>query len=202
MTDTSLSDLPAPLLANAERLLLAPADLDFDKVSRVLAVDSRARRRLRRPVFPVLALRELEPRGRHRQGGQLQHRPGRRRARRAAARRRRSPIPTTSRSAALEEAATAVRAIGRQGQSAVAPLARARPDALALSDRRSDRRASATRTRSRCSSASSDRARALDPRVAQVMAALAGEYDDGARSRAATACSPPTCGRWCACRSP
>ena len=37
MTDTSLSDLPAPLLANAERLLLAPADLDFDKVSRVLA---------------------------------------------------------------------------------------------------------------------------------------------------------------------
>src|SRR6478736_7338279 len=37
VTDTSLSDLPAPLLANAERLLLAPADLDFDKVSRVLA---------------------------------------------------------------------------------------------------------------------------------------------------------------------
>ncbi|HET8831851.1 MAG TPA: DNA gyrase modulator, partial [Casimicrobiaceae bacterium] len=37
MTDPSLSDLPTSLLANAERLLLAPADLDFDKISRVLA---------------------------------------------------------------------------------------------------------------------------------------------------------------------
>ena len=37
MTDATLHDLPAPLLANAERLLLAPADLDLEKISRVLA---------------------------------------------------------------------------------------------------------------------------------------------------------------------
>jgi len=37
VTDATLHDLPAPLLANAERLLLAPADLDLEKISRVLA---------------------------------------------------------------------------------------------------------------------------------------------------------------------
>ena len=36
VTDTALAELPSTLLANAERLLLAPADLDFEKISRVL----------------------------------------------------------------------------------------------------------------------------------------------------------------------
>ncbi len=46
-------------------------------------VDPHARRRFRRPLLPVFADGELEPRGGHRQGGLVQHRPRRRHPRRA-----------------------------------------------------------------------------------------------------------------------
>jgi TldD protein len=43
-------------------------------------------------------------------------------------------------------------------------------------------------------------ARARDPRVTQVMAAWPANTT-WCWSRAPTACWPPTCGRWCGCRS-
>ena len=46
-------------------------------------VDPHARRGFRRPLLPVFADGKLEPRGRHRQGGFVQHRPRRRHSRRA-----------------------------------------------------------------------------------------------------------------------
>ena len=59
-------------------------------------VDPHARRRFRRPLLPVLADRELEPRGRHREVGLVHDRPRRRRFARCTATSRRSRIPTTS----------------------------------------------------------------------------------------------------------
>src|SRR6185312_8827542 len=78
--------------------------------------------------------------------------------------------------AALEEASTAVRAIGRQGQSASTPLARrgesrrlypTADPVMSLAD--AEKVAVLTRLERR--------ARALDPRVVQVMASLAGEHE-------------------------
>jgi TldD protein len=78
--------------------------------------------------------------------------------------------------AALEEAAAAVRAIGRQGQSAVAPLDRRGGARMLypLDDpvaglTESEKVALLTRLE--------QKARAKDPRVAQVMASLAGEHE-------------------------
>ncbi len=77
---------------------------------------------------------------------------------------------------ALEAAAAATRAIGRQGQSAVAPLREARPArALYAPDD------PVTSLRDEAKVALLERieqlARARDPRVVQVMASLAGEYE-------------------------
>ena len=129
VTDPTLADIPAPLIANAERLLLAPADLDLEKVSRVLGVDPRARRRFRRFLLPAFVLRKLEPRGGHRQGGNVQHRSRRRRAR---GERRQAGVRLFRRHFARRArggGATRSRAIGRQGQSASAPLGAARSNA-------------------------------------------------------------------------
>ena len=92
----------------------------------------------------------------------------------------------------------AVRAIARQGQSAVAPLSPQRP-ARSLYGRTIPSRSLAEAER--CAARTLERNRARrDPRVMQVMAALAGEHD-AYSSRAATAWSLPTCVRSCACRS-
>jgi TldD protein len=45
-------------------------------------------------------------------------------------------------------------------------------------------------------------ARAKDPRIVQVMAGASPPSTTWCSSRAPTARAPPTCGRWCACRSP
>ena len=45
-------------------------------------------------------------------------------------------------------------------------------------------------------------ARAKDPRIVQVMAGLAARVRRGARRARRRHASPPTCGRWCGCRSP
>jgi TldD protein len=77
---------------------------------------------------------------------------------------------------ALEAAAAATRAIGRQGQSAVAPLREARPGRVLYAPDDP-----VTSLRDEAKVALLERierlARARDPRVVQVMASLAGEYE-------------------------
>ena len=151
--------------------------------------DPRARRRLRRPLFPARALRGLEPRGGHREVGHLQHRPRRRRAR---GRRRQAGFAYSDdiSLAALDEAAQAVRAIGRQGQSAVAPTRPAQRPPMRCIRTPIRWRAWPSERRWRCSSGSSGLRARCDPRVTQVMASLAGEHEtiliarsDGLRGR-------------------
>jgi TldD protein len=109
-----------------------------------------------------------------------------------------SRTPTTSRSTALDEAAVAARAIGRQGQSAVRRAPRS-VRALALRARGS-RCVAAGRAKGRVARAPRADGAARDPRVSQVMASLAGEYEAVliARSDGMIA---PTCARSCAYRS-
>ncbi len=175
MHETTLTEMPAPLLANAERLLLAPADLDFEKVSRALGsihahdVDF-ADFYFQHSCYESWSLEEgivkagtfnidrgVGVRAVH---GDKQ----------AFAYSDDISLP------ALEEAATAVRAIGRQGQSASAPLGErgrtrllypAADPVMSLAD--ADKVAMLTRLERR--------ARAIDPRVVQVMASLAGEHE-------------------------
>ena len=45
-----------------------------------------------------------------------------------------------------------------------------------------------------------EKLRARDPRIVQVMAGLAGEYDVVLVARADGTRWRPTCARWCACR--
>ena len=79
--------------------------------------------------------------------------------------------------AALEEAAVAVRAIGRQGHSAVAPLSRAAPSRSLYTV--ADPVVSLPEAEKVALLEKLERmARALDPRVAQVMASLAGEHEN------------------------
>jgi TldD protein len=77
---------------------------------------------------------------------------------------------------ALEEAARAVRAIGRQGQSAVAPLAKG---GRARSLYRGDDPVHSLQERAKVELLErlEAKARARDPRVVQVMASLAGEHE-------------------------
>jgi TldD protein len=77
---------------------------------------------------------------------------------------------------ALEEAARAVRAIGRQGQSAVAPLTRS---GRARSLYRADDPVHSLQERAKVLLLErlEAKARARDPRVVQVMASLAGEHE-------------------------
>ena len=175
MNDTTLTEMPAPLLANAERLLLAPADLDFDKLSRALGsihahdVDF-ADFYFQHSCYESWSLEEgivkagtfnidrgVGVRAVH---GDKQ----------AFAYSDDISLP------AIEEAAAAVRAIGRQGQSASAPLGErgrtrllypAADPVMSLAD--ADKVALLTRLERR--------ARAIDPRVVQVMASLAGEHE-------------------------
>ena len=140
----------------------------------------RAQGRLRRPVFPVQPQRGLEPRGGHRQVRQLQHRPGRRRARgqrredRLRVFRRHQPA-----GAELGRAGHARdRAPGRRRR---ARRSRRRERAVAICTCRTIRsRASTIRARSRCSRRIERYARALDPRITQVMARLGGRIRRGA----------------------
>ena len=102
VTDLSVPPYPLRSLAEAEHVLLAPGGLDVAALSRVLADDPRPRRRFRRPLFPAFALRELEPRGRHRQVRHASASIAASACARSRATSRRSRIRTTSRSTALE----------------------------------------------------------------------------------------------------
>src|SRR5436190_5407977 len=175
VTDATLHDLPAPLLANAERMLLAPADLDLEKISRVLAsihahdVDF-ADFYFQHSSFESWSLEE----GIVKAGTfSIDRGVG---VRAVSGDKQAFAYSDDISLGALEEAATAVRAIGRQGQSASTPLAehgRTRllyPTAdpvMSLGD--AEKVAVLTRLERR--------ARALDPRVVQVMASLAGEHE-------------------------
>ncbi len=77
---------------------------------------------------------------------------------------------------ALEEAATATRAISRQGQSAVAPLTRM-GSARALYAPQDPVSSLDDAAKVKLLERLEQRARARDPRVVQVMASLAGEYE-------------------------
>jgi TldD protein len=175
VTDAMLHDIPAALLANAQRLLLAPADLDLDKISRVLAsihahdVDF-ADFYFQHSCFESWSLEE----GIVKAGTfSIDRGVG---VRAVTGDKQAFAYSDDVSLAALEEASNAVRAIGRQGQSASAPLGTrsqthllypAVDPVMSLGD--AEKVAVLTRLERR--------ARALDPRVVQVMASLAGEHE-------------------------
>ena len=175
MTDSMPSSLPASLQADAERLLLAPAGLDLDKVSRSWPRSTRTT-----SISPI----SISSIRRSRAGAwrKASSRQGRSRSTaawvcaRSPATSRRSHIRTTSRSDALDEAAVAVRAIGRQGQSASAPLGR-RGEAHALYGGADPVASLPDADKVALLMRLERKARARDPRVAQVMASLAGEHE-------------------------
>ncbi|MCL4762987.1 MAG: metalloprotease TldD, partial [Burkholderiales bacterium] len=167
--------IATPDLAAAERLLLAAADLDRPRLDRVLAsihthdVDF-ADLYFQHSRFESWSLEE----GIVKSGSfSIDAGVG---VRAVAGDRQAFAYSDDVSPRALDEAAVAVRAIGRQGHSAVAPLARhGTPHALyALADPvaslpEADKVSLLHRVE--------DYARALDPRVVQVMATLAGEHE-------------------------
>ena len=166
----------APLIT-AQEILLAPYSLDDQRLQTVFGEIMSHRVDYADLYFQYTPQRVVEPRGRHRQIRQLQHRPGRRRARRDAARKRPSRIPTTSVSTALNAAASArvrSRAPGR-APACRSSQARHRPRSLPRRTIRSQ--SSTTSEKVELLERVERYARALDPRVTQVMACLAGEYE-------------------------
>ena len=175
MTDTTLFPPSATLHADAERLLLAPADLDLDKVSHALAsihshdVDF-ADFYFQHSTFESWSLEE----GIVKAGTfSIDRGVG---VRAVTGDKQAFAYSDDISRSALDEAAVAVRAIGRQGQSASAPLGR-RGEArhlyggadpvMSLQD--ADKVALLMRLERK--------ARARDQRVVQVMASLAGEHE-------------------------
>jgi TldD protein len=175
VNETGLADVPANLLASAQQLLLAPADLDFAKVSRVLGsihahdVDF-ADFYFQHSSFESWSLEE----GIVKAGTfNIDRGVG---VRAVSGDKQAFAFSDDISLPALADAATAVRAIGRQGLSACAPLGRSgRTRRLypgadpvgSLGD--AEKVAMLTRLE--------QRARSLDPRVVQVMASLAGEHE-------------------------
>jgi TldD protein len=175
LNETTLTELPAPLLANAERLLLAPAELDLEKLSSVLSsihahdVDF-ADFYFQHSCYESWSLEEgIVKAGTFNidRGVGVRAVHGDKQA---------FAYSDDISLSAIEEAAAAVRAIGRQGQSASAPLGvrgrtrllyPAADPVMSLAD--ADKVALLTRLERR--------ARAIDPRVVQVMASLAGEHE-------------------------
>jgi TldD protein len=175
VTETTLAPIAPALLADADRLLLAPANLDLDQISRVLAsihaydVDF-ADFYFQHSCFESWSLEE----GIVKAGTfNIDRGVG---VRAVSGDKQAFAYSDDISLAALDEAAAAVRAIGRQGQSASTPLGRAGdtrilyPTAdpvLSLGD------AAKVDLLTRLEKM----ARALDPRVVQVMASLAGEHE-------------------------
>jgi TldD protein len=175
VTQSTLAPMAPALIANADRLLLAPANLDFDKISRVLAsihehdVDF-ADFYFQHSCFESWSLEE----GIVKAGTfNIDRGVG---VRAVSGDKQAFAYSDDISLPALEEAASAVRAIGRQGQSTSTPLGRTGdtrllyPDAdpvLSLGD---PAKVELLMRLERF-------ARALDPRVVQVMASLAGEHE-------------------------
>jgi TldD protein len=163
------------LLADADRLLLAPANLDLDKISRVLGsihahdVDF-ADFYFQHSSFESWSLEE----GIVKAGTfSIDRGVG---ARAVSGDKQAFAYSDDISLAALEEASTAVRAIGRQGQSSSAPLHRTAdshrlyPTADPVSCLTDAAKVEVLTRLERI-------ARGLDPRVVQVMASLAGEHE-------------------------
>src|SRR2546426_8074503 len=171
MTDLSLPPISAALLADADRLLLAPSNLDHEKLSKVLAtihahdVDF-ADLYFQHARFESWSLEE----GIVKSGSfNIDRGVG---VRAVVGDKQAFAYSDDISLAALEEAAAAVRAIGRQGQSAIAPLDRhggARtlysPADPVAGLNEADKGALLTRLERK--------ARSRDPRVAQGVASLA-----------------------------
>src|SRR5438067_12727024 len=175
MTDLSLPPISAALLADADRLLLAPSNLDHEKLSKLLAtIHARdvdfADLYFQHARFESWNLEE----GIVKSGSfNIDRGVG---VRAVAGDKQAYAYSDDISLAALDEAAAAVRAIGRQGQSTSAPLDRrgsARDlypyddPVIGLSE--SDKVALLTRLERK--------ARERDPRVVQVMASLTGEHE-------------------------
>ena len=175
MTDLSVPPVSATLVAEARRVLLAPAGLDDAALSRVLA-DIHAREvdfadlYFQHSLFESWSLEE----GIVKAGTfNIDRGVG---VRAVVGDKQAFAYSDDISRTALDEAALAVRAIGRQGQSASAPLSR-HGEARALypiadpvaSLSESDKVALLERLERK--------ARARDPRVAQVMASIAGEHE-------------------------
>jgi len=175
VTEATLVPIPTERLGSAERLLLAPANLNLDAISRVLRdihshdVDF-ADFYFQHSSFESWSLEE----GIVKAGTfNIDSGVG---VRAVSGDKQAFAYSDDISLAALEEAAHAVRAIGRQGQSACAPIARhgdtrllypSADPVMSLAD--AEKVAVLTRLE--------QRARALDPRVVQVMASLAGEHE-------------------------
>ena len=121
------------------------------------------------------------------------------------ARRRRSPTPTTSPKRRCWTPRAPCARSPPPGQSRRVKVRHARRSlpAAACSTRRCDPIATLDSTQKVALLEKVEKlARARDPRIVQVMAGLAGRVRRGAGRARRRHASPPTCGRWCACRSP
>jgi len=175
MNDLSLPSVSPALLADADRLLLAPSDLDHRKLSQVLAaIHARdvdfADLYFQHARFESWNLEE----GIVKSGSfNIDRGVG---VRAVSGDKQAYAYSDDISLAALEEAASAVRAIGRQGQSASAPLDRhgSARELYRLEDpvsglSESDKVGLLTKLERK--------ARDRDPRVVQVMASLTGEHE-------------------------
>jgi TldD protein len=174
MPDTTLVAVP-PLVENVERLLLAPADLDDSKLSQILAlIHARhvdfADLYFQHSRFESWSLEE----GIVKSGSfNIDRGVG---VRAVSGDRQAFAYSDDISLSALEDAASAVRAIGRQGQSAVAPLGR--HAAARLLYPQDDPVASLVEAEKVALLVRLERmARQRDPRVVQVMASLTGEHE-------------------------
>jgi len=175
MTDLSIPPVSTALLADADRLLLAPAGLDTAKLSEVLAsIHARdidfADLYFQHARFESWSLEE----GIVKSGSfSIDRGVG---VRAVTGDKQAFAYSDDISLDALKEAAIAVRAIGRQGQSAVAPLTRVGPARMLYP--LADPVASLPEGEKVAVLTRLERfARALDPRVSQVMASLAGEHE-------------------------
>ena len=175
MSEAPLAPIPAPLLAKAEHLLLAPSGLDAGKVSRVLgAIHAHevdfADFYFQHSSFESWSLEE----GIVKAGTfSIDRGVG---VRAVSGDKQAFAYSDDISLAALEEASVAVRAIGRQGQSASAPLGR-RGDARLLYPAADPVMSLADAGKVALLTRLEQFARARDPRVVQVMASLAGEHE-------------------------
>jgi TldD protein len=175
VTEATLAPISTTLLADADRLLLAPANLDADRISRVLAsihthdVDF-ADFYFQHSCFESWSLEE----GIVKAGTfNIDRGVG---VRAVSGERQAFAYSDDISLAALEEASNAVRAIGRQGQSASTPLSRT-GDARLLYPTADPVLSLADAAKVDVLTRLERVARSLDPRVVQVMASLAGEHE-------------------------
>jgi TldD protein len=175
VTDLSLPPVDAMLLAEARRLLLEPAGLDESHLSRVLASIHTHEVDFADLYFQYSRMESWSLEEGIVKSGAFNI-DGGVGIRAVRGDRQAFAYSDDVTLAALEEAAVATRAIGRQGQSAVAPLGRL-GTARALYAPQDPVMSLPEAAKVELLERLERMARARDPRVVQVMAALAGEYE-------------------------